>query len=65
MTEAANGAEEMYRMDRLCEVLEGCASADPSQVVPAVLESVDRFAGETSQADDITMLCVQYRGAQA
>jgi len=65
VTEATNGSDEMFRMDRLCEVLEGCGSADPSQVVPAVLESVDRFAGETSQADDITMLCVQYRGAQA
>jgi sigma-B regulation protein RsbU (phosphoserine phosphatase) len=65
VTEATNGADELFKMDRLCEVLEGCGTADPSQVVPAVLESVDRFAGQTSQADDITMLCVQYRGGQA
>jgi sigma-B regulation protein RsbU (phosphoserine phosphatase) len=65
VTEAANEAEELFKMDRLCEVLESCGSSDPSRVVPAVLESVDRFVGETPQADDITMLCVQYRGAQA
>jgi len=62
ITEAANANEELFRMDRLCAVLEECASADPSRVVPAVLESVERFAGDAPQADDLTMLCVQYRG---
>jgi sigma-B regulation protein RsbU (phosphoserine phosphatase) len=64
VTEAANRKEEMFRMDRLRGVIESCRSADPSLVVPAVLASVDRFAEGTPQADDLTMLCVQFRGSR-
>jgi sigma-B regulation protein RsbU (phosphoserine phosphatase) len=62
VTEAANRAEELFKMDRLCQVLEACGSPAPSRVVPAVLESVDRFSEGLPQADDVTMLCIQYRG---
>ena len=61
VTEAANRAEELFKMDRLCGVLEECGSREPSRIVPAVLESIERFSEGTPQADDVTMLCIQYR----
>ncbi|MGZ4809769.1 MAG: PP2C family protein-serine/threonine phosphatase [Thermoanaerobaculia bacterium] len=64
ITDAVNRDEELFKLDRLRNVLERCATGDPSVVVPAVLASVDRFAEGTLQADDLTMLCVQYRGSR-
>ena len=62
ITDATNGRDELFRLDRLRDVLDRSGTADPARVVPAVLESVERFAEGMPQADDLTMLCVQYRG---
>ena len=62
ITDATNRREELFKLDRLREVLDACATADPARVVPAVLESVNHFAEGMPQADDMAMLCVQYRG---
>ncbi len=65
VTEATNRGEELFSIDRLRDVLEHRPSREPSELIGAVLDSVDRFADGTPQADDITMLCVQYRGSGA
>jgi sigma-B regulation protein RsbU (phosphoserine phosphatase) len=62
VTEAVNRSDELFQMERLQLVLESCETSDPAHLVPAVLENVDRFAQGAEQADDLTMLCVQYRG---
>lgn len=62
ITDATNRREELFKLERLREVLDACGTSDPSYVVPAVMESVDLFAEGMPQADDLTMLCVQYRG---
>jgi phosphoserine phosphatase RsbU/P len=62
VTDAANRGEELFKLDRLREVLDRGATGDPARIIPAVVESVDRFAEGMPQADDLTMLCVQYRG---
>jgi sigma-B regulation protein RsbU (phosphoserine phosphatase) len=61
VTEAANRAEELFTIERLREVLERRTAETPADLIRSVVESVDRFAGPTPQADDITMLCIQYR----
>lgn len=63
VTDAANRSEELFSINRLKDVIERSGNAEPSYVVQEVVESVDRFADGTSQADDIAMVCVQYRGA--
>ena len=35
---------------------------DPEGILRAVSDAVSRFAGEAEQFDDLTMLCVEYRG---
>jgi hypothetical protein len=35
----------------------------PESVLESVRTAVDRFAGIAEQFDDLTMLCLEYRGA--
>jgi phosphoserine phosphatase RsbU/P len=62
ITDATNRREERYTLDRLRTLIDGLGTDDPWRVVPVVLESVDAFAEGMPQVDDLTMLCVQYRG---
>ena len=61
VTEATNRAEELFSLERLTGVVEEGSSLAPPLLVACVIDSVDRFAERTPQADDITMLCIQYR----
>ena len=62
VTDASNRDEELFSIDRLKEVVGRCGGAEPSYLVQEVVEGVDQFAEGTSQADDIAMVCLQYRG---
>lgn len=63
VTEATNGREELYSFERLRDLLETTSDREPASMIDRVLDSVDRFAEGTPQADDMTMLCVLYRGS--
>ncbi len=60
VTEAMNGKEELYGMERLGSVLRMNTAKKPEELLAAVKEDVDVFAGGAPQFDDITMLCVEY-----
>ncbi|MBQ1493003.1 MAG: PP2C family protein-serine/threonine phosphatase, partial [Blautia sp.] len=60
--EATNAKEQMFGEDRLQAVLNENASADPKELITRVHDAVDRFADGAPQFDDITMLCLKYRG---
>ena len=60
VTEATNSANELYGMERLAAVLNAHASSTPKQIITAVKDDIDAFAGTAPQFDDITMLCVEY-----
>lgn len=64
VTEATDQHGELYGMERLAGVLERHAHMSPDKLLPAVKEDIDAFVGETPQFDDITMLCLEYRGPQ-
>ena len=55
--EATNAAEDMFGEERLLDTLNQHAHANPEELIHAVQAAVDQFAGDTSQFDDITMLC--------
>jgi len=65
VTEAINGSEELYGEDRLLSILNAHAGDSAQNICDAVKADVDVFAGEAEQFDDITMLCLAYRGPQA
>ena len=60
--EAANGVNTMYGTERMLEALNRNTAASPKELLQAVRESVDAFVGGAEQFDDMTMLCLEYRG---
>lgn len=59
ITEAMNSEEEEFGIDRLVEVAGENRQKTASEIVRAVLEAVEKHAGETSQSDDITLMVIK------
>ena len=57
---AENG--EMFGTDRMLDVLNACGSGSPEEILRTVKERTDAFVGEAEQFDDLTMMCLEYRG---
>ena len=62
--EATNAGEELFGMDRTVEALNRAAEGSPKEILQAVHDAVDRFVGAAPQFDDLTMLCLEYRGPE-
>jgi sigma-B regulation protein RsbU (phosphoserine phosphatase) len=64
VTEAQNPAGQLWGEDRLVQALPASVPADAplSQILAGVKAAIDAFAQGASQADDITMLTLEYRG---
>ena len=60
--EATNGKLEMFGTERMISVLNELPDATPRDVLTTVKTAVDEFVGEAEQFDDMTMLCLQYKG---
>ncbi len=63
--EAMNDREEFYTTDRMIPALQKCGAAAPGGILEAMADSVGAFVGEAPRFDDMTMLCLEYRGAAA
>ena len=61
--EAANSSEEMFGTERMLKALNEDPEADPAQILKNVRGSVDEFVKDAEQFDDLTMLCLEYKGA--
>ena len=55
-----NGA--MFGTDRVLEALNKEPDANPEKILKNVRESVDGFVKNAEQFDDLTMLCLEYKG---
>ena len=64
VTEAVNGAGELYSHPKLIAEIEACGSLSPEKIVGRILESVKTFSFGVPQADDITLLAVSLTGLQ-
>ena len=62
--EATNSRNELFGTDRMLEVLNGHSSDSPEELLPLMKEQIDRFVGDAAQFDDITMMCLEYRGPE-
>ena len=62
VTEATDAENQLYGSQRLHRALNDNLDANPEALLAAVKADVDRFVGDAPQFDDITMLCLEYRG---
>ena len=62
LPEAGNAKEEQFGMDRIAEALNMDPDGAPRELLKNVRRVVDGFVGDAKQFDDLTMLCLEYRG---
>lgn len=62
VTEATDKDNQLFGMERLEETLGGLADRTSAEIIDGVKKDIDKFVGEAPQFDDITMLCLEYRG---
>lgn len=62
--EATNAKNELMGPDRMVAALNKDPDADPKQVLTNVKEGINSFVKGAEQFDDITMMCMKYKGVQ-
>ena len=65
ITEAEDEKQLFYGTDRLLDALNTPGLTNPDEILAGVKKSIQAFVGRAEQADDLTMLCIHYLGADA
>ena len=64
VAEATNADNELFGTDRMLKALNTNPQADPEQIISNVKAGIDRFVSRAEQFDDITMMCLEYKGTE-
>ena len=62
--EATDANGEQFGTDRMLAALNEKADAAPQEILRQVRAAVDSFVKDAEQFDDLTMLCLEYRGTE-
>ena len=62
--EATNETDEMFGSERMIEALNIDPTATPQEILQNVRDSVNDFVKSAEQFDDMTMMCIEYKGVQ-
>ena len=62
LPEATDAREKMFGMERTLRVLNENPSTSPKDTLIRVRQAVSEFVGDAEQFDDLTMLCLEYKG---
>ncbi len=62
--EATDADNRMLGTERMLAALNEAPDAAPEQILKNIRRAVDGFVKDAEQFDDLTMLCVEYRGTQ-
>ena len=60
--EAVNSDLEQFGTDRMLDALNSSPEEHPYEMLKTVRSKVDEFVQDAEQFDDLTMLCLEYRG---
>ena len=61
--EAIDGSGELFGMERTLAALNDKTGENPEGILKNVRKHVDEFVQEAEQFDDLTMLCLEYKGS--
>ena len=62
VSEATREDKELFGSERMIEALNRVTAASPKQVLGEVRKAVDDFVEGAEQFDDLTMMCLEYKG---
>jgi serine phosphatase RsbU (regulator of sigma subunit)/uncharacterized membrane protein len=62
VTEAVNPEEKLFSGDRLKDLLSNLKDRDPTYIINAARDDIEKFTRGMPQADDITMLALRFNG---
>ncbi len=62
VAEATDAEKQLFGTDRMISALNEVRDGSPEQILQGVRRGVDRFVKDAEQFDDLTMLCLEYRG---
>ncbi len=62
--EAADEKEELFGTGRMIDALNQNPEGSPEEILANVRKFVESFAGSAEQFDDMTMLCLEYKGCR-
>ncbi len=62
--EATDANQQMFGTDRMVQALNTAKDKDPGAILETVKNSVSSFVGNAEQFDDLTMLCLEYKGTK-
>jgi sigma-B regulation protein RsbU (phosphoserine phosphatase) len=60
--EATDGENRMFTLDRMLVTLNTVKNGSPEEILEGVHQEVNAFVGDAPQFDDLTMLCLEYKG---
>ena len=62
LSEAQNAENENFGRERILQALNTAMDELPERILQTVDEAVAAYVGDAEQFDDLTMLCIEYRG---
>ena len=62
--EATDASQKLFGTDRMVAALNTDPEASPEDTLANVQHAVDDFVQDAEQFDDLTMMCITYRGPQ-
>ena len=62
--EATDPENQLFGSGRLIEALNAAAGDTPVELLKSVRRAVDGFVRDAEQFDDLTMLCMEYKGVK-
>ncbi len=65
VAEATDSEKQLFGTDRMIEALRAGENGSPQEILATVNAAVDSFVGKAPQFDDLTMLCLEYKGPKA
>ncbi len=65
VTEATDAHDKLFGDERTLVALNENPGAEPKEIIENVMNGINNFVGNEEQFDDITMLCLKYRGVEA